>query len=211
MSCEQTVNVGAYVLGALDPGERSEFKQHLPSCPACTAELTDLAGLPGLLGRLGLAEAEAAGEPTPPRVLSGLMAHARRRRQRRLRVAGIAAALVIVAGVGTGVGITTAQNAPHSPQLAASSGPVSARATIAAAAAGVRVDLHLEGVPPRLRCRLVVVGTQGQQIDAGTWYASYDGAAGVQETAALNRGQVAALRIETIDGRLLVSIPVAPA
>lgn len=211
MSCEQNVSVGAYVLGALDPGERSDFEQHLPTCAACTGELADLAGLPGLLGRLSLAEAEAAGTPTPPRVLTGLLARAHRRRQRRLRLAGAAAALIIVVGIGTGVGITANQHSPQPTRVTASLGPVHADATITAAAAGVRVDLQLSGVPSRLPCRLVVVGTHGQQVDAGTWYASYDGMAGVRETAALDRDQVAALRVETTSGRLLVSIPVAGA
>ena len=36
-------SVGLYVLGALEPGERSEFERHLQSCDECTAEVRSLA------------------------------------------------------------------------------------------------------------------------------------------------------------------------
>jgi anti-sigma-K factor RskA len=36
-------SVGLYVLGALEPAERSEFERHLQSCDECTAEVRSLA------------------------------------------------------------------------------------------------------------------------------------------------------------------------
>jgi anti-sigma-K factor RskA len=36
-------SVGLYVLGALEPGERSEFERHLQTCDECTAEVRSLA------------------------------------------------------------------------------------------------------------------------------------------------------------------------
>ena len=41
--------LGAYVLGALEPGERAEVEAHLAECRACAAERDALAGLPALL------------------------------------------------------------------------------------------------------------------------------------------------------------------
>jgi hypothetical protein len=52
MTCRQNVSLGAYLLGALDPAERSAFEEHLDTCPDCRAELLRLAPLPGLLQRL---------------------------------------------------------------------------------------------------------------------------------------------------------------
>jgi hypothetical protein len=50
------IALGAYVLGALDPADRSALETHLAGCATCQAELASLAGLPGLLGRLRLSD-----------------------------------------------------------------------------------------------------------------------------------------------------------
>jgi hypothetical protein len=120
----------AYVLGALSPGDRREFEEHLASCPACRAAVSELAALPGLLAQispadaamLSLADDSAAyaesSEPDaaeagvidqgpPPSLLPKMIKTARTRRRRIVAaVAGIAAAAVLVIGgitVGTGL------------------------------------------------------------------------------------------------------------
>ncbi|MEV4318408.1 zf-HC2 domain-containing protein [Actinocrispum sp. NPDC049592] len=67
MTCRRTVSLGAYLLGALDPGERAGFEDHLTTCATCKAELLRLAPLPGLLQRLTPADYEAieAGDEVP--------------------------------------------------------------------------------------------------------------------------------------------------
>ena len=53
MTCPDAASdLGAYVLGALEPGERRRVEEHLRSCPACAAELAEFAALPGLLNRV---------------------------------------------------------------------------------------------------------------------------------------------------------------
>jgi hypothetical protein len=59
MKCAQTLEVGAYVLGALSPGERDAFEKHLGECAICREEVAELAVLPGLLGRIDAATAMA--------------------------------------------------------------------------------------------------------------------------------------------------------
>jgi hypothetical protein len=59
MKCAQTLEVGAYVLGALSPAERDAFERHLGECAICRDEVADLAVLPGLLGRIDAATAMA--------------------------------------------------------------------------------------------------------------------------------------------------------
>ncbi len=101
MNCPHRFDVGVYVLGALDPGERETFEAHLEGCPACRAELSAVAGLPGLLSR---AEAPVhVVEPEPP---AELLAGTVRRVRRRRRVALLAAASAVVLALGVGAGVT---------------------------------------------------------------------------------------------------------
>lgn len=52
MTCTQTMTLGVYLLGALEPNERSAFEAHLAGCDVCRAELVRLAPLPGLLHQI---------------------------------------------------------------------------------------------------------------------------------------------------------------
>lgn len=54
MTCANTVTLGAYLLGALDPEERFEFEAHLGDCTTCRTELVRLAPLPGMLNQISL-------------------------------------------------------------------------------------------------------------------------------------------------------------
>jgi hypothetical protein len=53
MTCQHTMTLGVYLLGALDPAERSAFESHLSYCEMCRGELVRLAPLPGLLNQIG--------------------------------------------------------------------------------------------------------------------------------------------------------------
>lgn len=46
------MTLGVYLLGALDPVERSEFESHLSYCDICRTELVRLSPLPGLLNQI---------------------------------------------------------------------------------------------------------------------------------------------------------------
>ena len=50
--------LGVYVLGAIDPAERSMVDAHLSTCPECREELAGLASLPALLRRIPVGEAQ---------------------------------------------------------------------------------------------------------------------------------------------------------
>ena len=52
--------LGVYVLGAIDPAERSLVDAHVSGCPECQDELAGLAGLPALLSRVGAAATNVA-------------------------------------------------------------------------------------------------------------------------------------------------------
>jgi hypothetical protein len=68
MDCaEARLSLGVYVLGSIDPAERTLVDAHLAACRDCRDELAGLAGLPALLARVGTEEAIAlsADEPAP--------------------------------------------------------------------------------------------------------------------------------------------------
>jgi hypothetical protein len=62
MTCAQTSTLGVYLLGALEPEDRSSFEAHLASCDTCRSELVRLAPLPGLLNQITPADFDVTGE-----------------------------------------------------------------------------------------------------------------------------------------------------
>ena len=99
---------GAYVVGALAPGDRRDYERHLNECAACSQAVAHLAGLPGLLAlvpleqavSLGRASDSAADSGTSPsaELLPRLLAAARvRSRRARLRTAGAVLAAAAIA------------------------------------------------------------------------------------------------------------------
>lgn len=125
--------LGVYVLGSIDPAERSVVDAHLSTCRDCRDELAGLAGIPALLARVSAPEAialaediPAEGEPrlesaagpaeeleavpplhsSPPKELLGTVLDltAARRRGRRWRAAGLSAAAAVVLAAGAFAG-----------------------------------------------------------------------------------------------------------
>ena len=58
------MELGSYVLGALDSAEADEVRRHLLTCPVCRAEYRELAAVPAVLARIS--ETEMAAGPVPP-------------------------------------------------------------------------------------------------------------------------------------------------
>jgi len=106
--------LGIYVVGAIEPAERTVVDIHLGTCPDCREELAGLAGLPALLGRVPASEAERLilhsadfQDPQPPaELLSSLLSQvAKRRASRRWNGILAAAAAIIIAVAGGAVGL----------------------------------------------------------------------------------------------------------
>ncbi|WP_329519265.1 anti-sigma factor family protein [Spirillospora sp. NBC_01491] len=128
---EARTSLGVYVLGAIDPAERSRLEAHLETCPVCRDELAGLAGLPALLGRVDEAQLTQVAGPEPE-LLEGLLARAAAGRRpapaRWLRVArpwwplvAVACLLLVVGGLLGGLVTAKAQGhraAPPSPASA---------------------------------------------------------------------------------------------
>lgn len=122
--------LGVYVLGAIDPAERSVVDAHLSTCPECREELAGLAGLPALLRRIPVGEAQqladddldelpGSGLPGPevpsPEMLQSLLGRTTQARHaRRWRGLAAAAAVVLVAGIGGAAGWSAVHHAEES-------------------------------------------------------------------------------------------------
>jgi anti-sigma factor RsiW len=218
--CAQVrLELGAYLLGSIEPAQRALVNRHLRTCPACRTELSDLAGLPSLLRRI---PADDAGqllrndppdlEPAPP--LSALLRQVAASRRRRL-VVTIAAA--VIAGTAAASGVL-ALHAIARPAAVTTAWAVTVRGTSPVTGAwaaarytgqpwGTELQVSVTGIAPGTRCQLLVIGTGGQEIAAGGW----DLAASRQPGwySASVPLQAASLRsIEIITGRkILITIP----
>lgn len=82
MKCEEVrYSLGVYVLGAIDPAERSRAEAHIARCSGCRDELAAMAGLPALLSRVSEEQIEQMAGPPEP-MLEALLAQAARERGR---------------------------------------------------------------------------------------------------------------------------------
>jgi anti-sigma factor RsiW len=162
--CDRTPSVvGAYVLGALEPGERRAAEEHLARCPDCTAELAAFRGLPALLARVPADE--AAAEPLVPSPdLYDRVAAAVRRPSRR-RWAAVAAAAAVLAAAG----ITWAGVRDEGMVRTATAGGVRMSVEAEERADGSRLDVTVTGLPQHVECRLVVVDDDGGRHAEGEW------------------------------------------
>jgi hypothetical protein len=216
--------LGVYVVGAIDPAERSVVDAHLSHCLECREELAGLAGLPALLGRVPLADAERLAfgddelEDAPAELLDAVLGQvAARRRARRWRVAAAAAAAAIVAVGGGGLagGILTSHQhgttAYHEQSYTVrGSDPathVSAAVYYSSAESGTRMQVQVAGIPNGTRCEFWVTTASGQHLMAGGW--TVDSAEpgywySASTTAAM--AQVRDFDISTVSGRILVSL-----
>jgi anti-sigma factor RsiW len=232
MTCEQTLAAGAYVLDALDTGERTEFEAHLTTCPSCRVEVAELAGLPAVLARTSLADVDGARPVPPDDALDRLLRRAaqeqaaqeqaaqeqatrdqtasRRHRHVRQGLWAAAAAAVLVAG---GVGVVVSGVVDG-----AAGGGSSHVVTLAGTGAGTAVQLevrlrptehgtelaaHVDGVPPGERCRLLAVDRSGRTEVAATWTATYAGTAAVTGSTSVRVDDLDAVRVVADDGTLL--------
>jgi anti-sigma factor RsiW len=208
--CRRT-DLGAYLVGSLDPAERVEVEQHLATCATCRSEMAELAPLPGVLGRIDAAEArDRLLMPSPDllsRALAAVDAHEQHERRRLLRwktAAAAAAVVAVLAGVLPQLitsGVDDKQMAVVTGVAAAGTGSMHQRAW------GTAVHLELTGLPPASGYRAYATARDGRTEVAANWGASPDGRATVVGTTAIPRDELASIDIRTVDGRPLLKLP----
>ena len=177
--------LGVYVVGAIEPADRSVVDSHLSYCHECREELAGLAGLPALLRRVPFVEAERlvtiGGRvsddygPEPELLNSLLRRVTATRRTRRLRgVFAIAAALVIAVG---GSAVVSRALTPHA-QLPiaqldsahANRGGLAATVWYGEASQGTTMSVQVTGVQPGTECEFWVLEGHKRSL-AGVWTA----------------------------------------
>ncbi|MBX3195100.1 MAG: zf-HC2 domain-containing protein [Microbacteriaceae bacterium] len=215
----------AYVLGALPPGERREFEDHLEDCARCRSAVAELGAVPGLLGRLDDARAFAlldapgeddSGYAVPTQDLVARV-RARDRSQRIVRgirvAAGLAAAAVIATVLTLAVPTilspapaaeVTAELQPADPDV-----PVEASVRLTSAEWGTRIEMNCayHGAAPDPEAgyanptyAMWVVGRDGSETALSTWTASPGGSVRVDAGTALALADIAEIEVRSATG-----------
>lgn len=216
MTCRESTELGAYLLGALGPAERSAVARHVGGCPYCTAELLALAPLPGLLRHTPLEEVPGVGGT------AGARPRPRARGRTRVpAVAVVAAAVALsVAGLVLAVVIGVAGHGGRAPEAVrppasitlAHTDPstrVSASAALTPETWGTSIRLTLGHLPPGVVCRLVVHARGGTAETAGTWtstYAAGSTSGSVPASTSVSPQDITALDVVADTGRVLVTV-----
>jgi Putative zinc-finger len=190
------VSLGVYVLGAIDPAERSLVDNHLVTCRDCRDELAGLAGLPALLARVNPDEisricaddtVRTATDDRPPGELIGTvldLAEARRRRTRWRFLATAAAVVAIAGGLFGGLSSIGTRNVVV-PFSQTSSGwetvhtaPSGTGATAAVSYSqrswGATFEVLVDHIPIGTTCQLWVVHPDGTRTQVAAWTTAHD-------------------------------------
>ncbi|SCL17239.1 Putative zinc-finger [Micromonospora rhizosphaerae] len=188
--CEFAHDDGAYVLGALAPGERAAYERHLAGCAACREAVAEIAVLPGLLGRLDPAGLEqflpSASETSRlPALLAAAGDRRRRERSRSRRRYALTALAAAVLAVLVGVGVTLARPDAATPaevpmvamRPVAGTVPVHAEIGLTRTDWGTQVTMHCGydqwgGRRQAWTFRLVAHGPDGATEQVGSWLAA---------------------------------------
>ncbi|MGW2255999.1 zf-HC2 domain-containing protein [Kitasatospora sp. NPDC001660] len=228
--------VGAYVLGALDPGEAASVGRHLADCPVCRQEVSELRELETALGEVPpelLVDGPPEGgdlllQRTLRRARTERGSALRRRRARIGAVAAVAAAAALVLGIALGRGTDAASPVAAGPApstAAATPPPAGTRTgsvtdpatgarmtlTVTPAMGWVRVNAAVTGVPAGQRCHLVVNGRGGAAVDAGSWLVSAIGAKSgttLDGSAIVAPQDVVSVSVVNESGQTFVTVPV---
>jgi hypothetical protein len=208
----------AYVLGALDTGDRRAYEQHLATCPACCAALSEFAGLPGILSKLSAEDAVALlnaddvsagvddhlreGSHVPGVVQRLALATKRRRRRVRFGMLGATALLVgILATIGV---VYSAGQTPIAAAVAmdpVAQHVITASMSVTPKAWGTRFDWSCrypaatEHYGSPVAYDLVVVSKDGVQSVVASWTTTGEAATGLSASSAISFGDIRSVEI----------------
>ncbi len=202
---EAANDLGAYVLGALEPDERRRVDEHLRRCPACAAELAEFSGLPALLDRVDPADLGPPGVTPSPDLFARMSAAAAPRARLRSRTwALVAAAVLAVLGIG-GVAVWIAGSGGQT--VTATAGAVQATVTASTVDDGIALEVTVAGMRPEETCHLVAVDADGDRHPAGEWPASAAGDGTWRGWADVERADLVEVVLLGDGGRELVRVP----
>jgi hypothetical protein len=211
--------IGAFLLGELDGGERTAMQAHLNSCPVCQAEARELEPV---VAALADADPDRIDEdPCPPGDLEestlapilGEM-HRARRRIRRFRWSALAAAALCVVVIGL-AGFTRFLEPAVSLEPLSFSGVapgVELEGNLIAHAWGTEIRLVASGLRDGQTYRVTLVSEDGERVNSGTFIGAGDKPVRGTFNAALLRKDAARLEVRTPGGELvfLAKLPEEP-
>ena len=202
MTCpDAAADLGAYALGALEPGDRRRVEEHLARCPSCAAEMAEFAALPALLDRVDPADLTPAAVTPSPELFARMTAAAAPPSRFRGRAFALVAAAVLVV---LGVGVTIWATGSPDQTVVATAGAVRATVTVTPVDRGSALDVTVAGMQPNETCSLVAVSRDGTRHSAGEWPASPAGGGTWRGWADVNRDDLAAVVLVGDGGRELV-------
>lgn len=214
------VDLGAHVLGLLDPVQAREVAQHLEGCATCRREQEELQEMADVLGELPpevfLDGPPDGGDLLLARTVRQVRGEVTARRRHRFLGAAAAVVIAVSAAVGGGILIGRALGSPAVSTIQAAgakvldgaAGAARMRATVSPAADWVRVAVTVSGVPRGEHCKLVVIRKDGRREIAGSWTVGPRGETGgttIDGAADIPIAEVAAVNVEGTDGFVHVS------
>lgn len=207
MTCPRAAtDLGAYVLRALEPGERRRVEEHLQRCPGCAAELAGFSALPALLERVDPADLNPVAVTPSPELFARVSAAARPSSRIRTRTWALVAAAVLAA-VGGAAGVTAWVTTAAEQTVTASAGAVQATVTASTVDDGTALEVTVAGMHPHEMCTLVAVDRAGARHPAGEWPASSAGDGTWRGWADVDRADLTAVVLLGDGGRELVRAP----
>ena len=211
--------IGAFLLGKLDGGERTAMQTHLISCPVCQAEERELE--PVVAALADAAPDRIDEDPRPPGDLEELTLapilgemHRARRRRRRFRWSALAAAAIWVVVIGLASFTWLLEPAVSLERLSFSgvAPGVEIEGNLIAHAWGTEIRLSGSGMQDGLTHRVTLVSEGGERVHAGTFTGTGDKPLRCKLNAALLREDAARLEVRTPGGELvfLAKLPEEP-
>jgi hypothetical protein len=221
MSCAVTIELGAYILGAVNATDRSRIESHVAGCDICQRELIELSLLPGLLSRVTAGDIPAAQPtevpvppiPTDPPTRRHIARTPRRRvprpTNRRLWIAAAAATVIAAGGTTAGLILGTASTAQAATVLHGTNAATGLQATIRLTPEqwGTQVAMDLKHLPQKAWCQLVVHTRDGKQEVGASWTEnSASGEARLPAATSFRLADISSVDIVTNKGKSLINI-----
>jgi len=200
--------VGAFLLGKLDEGERTAMQAHLNSCPACQAEVRELK--PVVAALADAAPDRIDEDPWPPEDLEELTLapilgeiHRARRRRQQFRWSTLAAALcVVVIGLAGFVGLLEPAVALEPLSFSVAPG-MGVQGHLIEHARGTEIRLVVSGSRDGQTHRVTLVSEDGERVNAGTFIGNGERTLRGTFNAALLREDADMLEVRTSGGELM--------
>ena len=211
----------AYVLGALEPGERRDFEAHLATCERCRASVAELASMPGLLTRAKPWFEEGDGEVGPPSNLVSLVEarEAKRHKAARRRVTLVAVGAAAVLALGIGIPLAMTPSAPLPDAVVAlepvGASPITASVSLDSVAWGTSISMTCDYPASAYpgtgggTYTLVVTSASGDSQQVGTWEAVPGKTITLDGATSIPLDQIASVSMVDSAGTVVLEAPVA--